>query len=131
LTDREERYLRYIRDSILRIRRHMPSTFEAFLSDEVFQDMVTWRLQTISDAARNHLSEELRQRHGRVPWRQVFGFRNVAAHGYAGLNLQLIWEIIETDLDALLGAVEAELKPRRPQRNKRRPDSDKHPPRSP
>jgi uncharacterized protein with HEPN domain len=131
LTDREERYLRYIRDSILRIRRHMPSTFEAFLSDEVFQDMVTWRLQTISDAARNHLSEELRQRHGRVPWRHVFGFRNVAAHGYAGLNLQLIWEIIETDLDALLGAVEAELKPRRPQRNKRRPDSDEHPPRSP
>jgi uncharacterized protein with HEPN domain len=131
LIDREERYLQYIRDSILRIRRHVPSTFDAFLSDEVFQDMVTWRLQTISDAARNHLSEELRQRHASVPWRQVFGFRNVAAHGYAGLNLQLIWEIIETDLDALLSAVEAELKLRRPQRKKRRPDLEKHPPRSP
>jgi uncharacterized protein with HEPN domain len=130
LIDREERYLKYIRDSILRIRRHMPPTFDAFVSDEVFQDMVTWRLQTISDAARNHLSDELRQRHARAPWRQVFGFRNVAAHG-AGLNLQLIWEIIETDLDTLLSAVESELKPRRPQRKRRRPDLEEHPPRSP
>ena len=130
MIDREERYLNYIRESILRIRRHLPSTFDAFLRDEVFQDMVTWRLQTISDAARNHLSEELRQRHGRVPWRQVFGFRSVAAHGYAGLNLRLIWEITQTDLDELLSAVEAELKPRRPQRQRRRPDLEKHPRRS-
>ena len=131
MIDREERYLHYIRDSILRIRRHKPPGLDAFLEDEVFQDMVTWRLQTLSDAARNHLSDELRQRHPKVPWRQVFGFRNVAAHGYAGLNLQLIWEIIDTDLDELLSAVEAELKPRRPQRKKRRPDLEKHPPRSP
>jgi len=117
LIDREERYLRYIHDSILRIRRHKPSGFDAFSKDEVFQDMVTWRLQTISDAARNHLSDELRRRHRGVPWRQVFGFRNVAAHGYAGLNLRLIWEIVETDLDELLSAVEAELKRRPPQRN--------------
>jgi hypothetical protein len=55
-------------------------------------------------------------------------FRNVAAHGYAGLNLQLIWEIIETDLDELLSAVEAELEPQRPQRKKRKPGLEKHPP---
>jgi len=115
LIDSEERYLQYIRESILRIQRHKPSRLDAFLKDEVFQDMVTWRLQTISDAARNHLSDELRQRHPKVPWRQVFGFRNVAAHGYAGLNLHLIWEIIDADLDELLHAVEAELKPRRRQ----------------
>jgi len=112
LTDREERYLRYIRDSILRVRRHKPATFDKFLLDEMFQDMVTWRLQTISDAARNHLPEALRQRHPKVPWRQVFGFRNVAAHGYAGLNLHLVWEIIDTHLDELLKAVESELTPR-------------------
>lgn len=99
----------------MRIRRHKPRTFAGFLKDEVFQDMVTWRLQTISDAARNHLPDEVRQRHPEVPWRQVFGFRNVAAHGYAGLNLQLVWEIVESGLDTLLKAVETELKHRRQQ----------------
>ncbi len=39
----------------------------------------------------------------------MFGFRNVAAHGYAGLNLKLVWEIIEAHLGALLAAVEKEL----------------------
>lgn len=100
----------------MRIRRHKPRTFAGFLKDEVFQDMVTWRLQTISDAARNHLPDEVRQRHPEVPWRQVFGFRNVAAHGYAGLNLQLVWEIVESGLDELLRAIETELRHRRQQR---------------
>lgn len=99
----------------MRIRRHKPRTFAGFLKDEVFQDMVTWRLQTISDAARNHLPDEVRQRHPEVPWRQVFGFRNVAAHGYAGLNLQLVWEIVESGLDELLRAIETELRHRRQQ----------------
>ena len=81
--------------------------------------MVTWRLQTISDAARNDVSDELRKRHPEVPWRAVFGFRNVAAHGYAGLNLRLIWEIVDTGLDDLLNAVEGELN-RPPRRRNRR-----------
>jgi uncharacterized protein with HEPN domain len=109
LTDRELWYLRYVRESIQRIRRHLPATRQKFLADEVLQDMVTWRLQTISDAARHHLSETVKERHPEVPWRQVYGFRNVAAHGDRGLNLALVWEIVELHLTALLAAVEAEL----------------------
>ncbi len=73
------------------------------------QDAVLWRLQTIADAARNHLSDELKERHPEIRWRAVYGFRNIAAHDYAEVNLALIWEIVERHLGPLRTAVGDEL----------------------
>lgn len=109
---RERRYLEYIGDSIERLRAYSPATLQEFLADPVAQDAMVWRLQTIADAARNHVSEEVKRRHPQVRWRAVYGFRNIAAHGYAGMNLDLVWEIVTEHLAPLLDAVEAELGPR-------------------
>ncbi len=107
--EKERRYLGYMRESIQRIGAYTPSSREEFLSDAQAQDAIVWRLQTIADAARNHLSEELRERHPDIRWRAVYGFRNIAAHGYAGLNLDLVWEIVTEHLGPLLAAIEQEL----------------------
>jgi uncharacterized protein with HEPN domain len=108
-SDRERRYLRYIRDSIERIRRYAPSTLEDFLRDEEAQDAIVWRLQTLADAARNHLSQELKARHPEIRWRAVYGFRNVAAHAYADGDLARVWEIVQEHLQPVQKAVEEEL----------------------
>ncbi len=108
-TDRERRYLRYIRDSIERIRRYAPSTLEDFLRDEEAQDAIVWRLQTLADAARNHLSAELKARHPEIRWRAVYGFRNVAAHAYADVDWARVWEIVQEHLQPVRRAVEEEL----------------------
>ena len=36
-----------------------------------------------------------------VPWRLLYGLRNRIVHDYEGVNLQLIWEIIDGDLSPL------------------------------
>ncbi|HEY6379598.1 MAG TPA: HepT-like ribonuclease domain-containing protein [Candidatus Dormibacteraeota bacterium] len=109
----EQRYLAYIADSVRRIREYAPATRDEFLTSPLAQDAIVWRLQTIADAARNHLSDELKKRHPEIRWRAVYGFRNIAAHGYAGLNLELVWEIVNEHLAPLLDVVDKELTARR------------------
>ncbi len=109
LSDREQRYLASIRDSIERIERYLPRTFEQFLRNQAVQDAVIWRLQTLADAARNHLSRQVKERHPEIRWRAIYGFRNIAAHGYADVTLALVWEIAKEHLTPLKQAVEAEL----------------------
>ncbi|HTE84433.1 MAG TPA: HepT-like ribonuclease domain-containing protein [Dehalococcoidia bacterium] len=71
------------------------------------------RLETLADAT-SRLSDALKARHPKLPWRQLYGFRNVAAHAYEGIDLPRIWEIVEIYLPPLKAAVTEEL--RSPQR---------------
>ncbi|MDP9325284.1 MAG: DUF86 domain-containing protein [Candidatus Dormibacteraeota bacterium] len=108
-TDEERRYLTYILESIDRIRDYLPRSEREFLRNSIAQDAVMWRLQTMADAAKAHLGDELKARHPEVPWRAVYGFRNVAAHEYAQTNLVLVWDIVSNHLQPLRNAVIAEL----------------------
>lgn len=72
------------------------------------QDAVLRRLETIADAT-HRLSPDLKERHPEVPWQQVYGFRNIAAHAYEKLDLRRVWEIVEHYLPPLKTVVDDEL----------------------
>ncbi|HEX3606237.1 MAG TPA: HepT-like ribonuclease domain-containing protein [Candidatus Dormibacteraeota bacterium] len=109
LDPKEVRYLHFIHESILLVQQYVGGTREEFMADPMTQDAVVWRLQSIADAARNHLSDGLKDRHPDIRWRAVYGFRNIAAHGYAGLNLDLVWEIAAEHLEPLRRVAREEL----------------------
>ena len=75
----------------------------------IVQDAVLRRLETLADAS-NKLSDPLKARHPEIPWRRVYGFRNIAAHAYEDLQLHWVWEIVEDYLPVLKAAIEAELR---------------------
>lgn len=106
---REKRYLDFILQSIEHIRSYLPSDAQSFFADSQCQDAVAWRLQSIADAARNHLSDDLKAHHPEINWTAVYGFRNIAAHQYAEINLDLVWEIATTHLDQLAEVARAEV----------------------
>lgn len=107
--EHERRYLTFIRDSIDRIRRYLPGTEEGFIATEAVQDAVVWRLQIVGDAARSHLSDDLKARHSEIRWEAIYGFRNIAAHDYAGIDLIVVWRIVTEHLDELYAVVTEEL----------------------
>ena len=72
------------------------------------QDAVLRRLETLAEAA-GRLSATVKERHPEIAWREVYGFRNIAAHAYLDLYLERTWEIIERYLPQLLSTVRAEL----------------------
>lgn len=107
--DRDRRYLAYTREAILLIERRSREGRDAFLHDVDTQDAVLWRLETLAEAT-GKLSDDLKQRHAEIRWRAIYGFRNIAAHGYLDLHLDLVWEIIEFYLPDLKTIVDEELK---------------------
>lgn len=51
--------------------------------------------------ATKRLSQDFRQQHPEVPWKQMAGFRDVLIHDYMGLQLEQIWATIEQSLPPL------------------------------
>lgn len=107
-TDRDRDLLRYILESIERIDRYSVRGREAFLTETIVQDAVLRRLETLANAA-NRLSDDLKARHPEIRWRAIYGFRNIAAHGYLELDVTRVWATIEVHLPALKSIVIKEL----------------------
>jgi uncharacterized protein with HEPN domain len=63
-------------------------------------------MQTMAESA-FMLSDDVQNRHPRVDWTGIRGFRNMVVHAYLrDLDLELTWQFLEKDLDQL-GAVAA------------------------
>ena len=101
-------YLEYVRSSIGLVEQYAQDGEQVFLTDLKTQDAVLRRLETLADAAA-HLSEGLKSRHPEIPWRQISAFRDVLAHAYSEIRLDVVWQAIERDLPALQVVVEEEL----------------------
>lgn len=71
-----------------------------FRQDEKTVDAVVRNLEVLGEAARQ-LPEDFIARNPEIPWRQIAGLRNRIVHDYFGLDLDLIWEILQRDLPQL------------------------------
>jgi uncharacterized protein with HEPN domain len=89
-----------ILEAIDKIEARVPDEAEVFLADEMFQVWAIHHLQIIGEAARG-LSQEFKDAHSTVPWRQIVGLRHILVHEYFGINLQQVWTMVTGDLPAL------------------------------
>ena len=65
------------------------STLEQFSSDSMKQDAVVRRIEIIGEATW-HLSDETRAAVPALPFRQMRGMRNIVAHDYANVTVQIV-----------------------------------------
>jgi uncharacterized protein with HEPN domain len=90
-----------IRTSIGKIERYIANLDEAsFLADEKTIDAVVRNLEIIGEAAKQ-LPAEFKARHPAIPWPQITGLRNRIVHDYAGVDLKLVWNILQTAIPKL------------------------------
>ena len=61
-------------------------------------------MELIGEAA-THIPNEIRNKYPEVQWRSIVATRNRLAHGYLGLDDDVIWDIIQTDITELLPAL--------------------------
>jgi len=94
-------YLHHIIDAFALIEHYMDNaSHEEFLRNRLLQDGVIRQLEVMGEAARN-ISEDLRNEHPQIPWRQMIGLRNRMIHAYFNVDLQIIWEIVKGDIPDL------------------------------
>jgi len=74
--------------------------FDDFKNDRKTIDAVVRNLEIIGEAARN-ISDEIKNKYQNVDWKGMIGLRNRIAHGYFGINLTIIWEILKQELPPL------------------------------
>jgi len=74
--------------------------FDDFTNDRKTIDAVVRNLEIIGEAARN-ISDEIKNKYQNVDWKGMIGLRNRIAHGYFGINLTIIWEILKQELPPL------------------------------
>lgn len=74
-----------------------------FLTDKRTQQAVILNIVIIGEAATKLLREhgDFLERHPDVPWRSMKGMRNRIAHGYFDINLDVVWDTVQTALPAL------------------------------
>jgi len=101
----EKLYLVYILESIADVR-DFTREGRTSLESNLVQAAVLYKLQTMADATQ-HLSEEHRAAHPEAEWNAIRGFRNRLVHGYLGVNLAVVWNVIENYLNPLERAVTA------------------------
>jgi uncharacterized protein with HEPN domain len=95
-----------ITDAIARIARYTTGmSFEAFAQDEKTIDAVVRNMEIIGEAA-NRLSDEFKEEHSEIEWYKVVGLRNRIVHEYFGIDLEIIWQILQGDLPSLQASIE-------------------------
>lgn len=61
-------------------------------------------LEIIGEAARQ-MPKSFREKHSEFPWRETASLRNVIAHEYFGLDIDIIWDVIQTRIPVLVEQV--------------------------
>lgn len=97
--------LRDIHEAIELIEKYSIQGRPAFERDELIQTWIVHHLQIIGEAARG-LAEEFRDDHSEVPWKQIIGMRNILVHQYFGIDVPVVWSVVENDLQPLKENVE-------------------------
>ena len=90
-----------IRSAIVRIESYTRGLKrEQFLTDEKTIDAVARNLEIIGEAVR-WLPDEFKAQHEGIQWEQIAGLRNRIVHDYFGLDLEIIWQVVQTSLPEL------------------------------
>ncbi len=50
------------------------------------------------------LPERVKQQRPEVPWQDVKDFRNILVHEYFGIDLEIVWQVVNLELPVLLNA---------------------------
>lgn len=93
-------YLLHIRDAIHHILAFTEAGQESFFADRKTQDAVVRNLEIIGEATKR-LSPSLKEAHPDISWKPIAGMRDKLIHDYFGVNLQLVWDVVERDLPVL------------------------------
>jgi uncharacterized protein with HEPN domain len=94
-------YLQHVLDAIAKIEEYLAGYDEDdFQKTSLVQDGVIRQLMIIGEAIKQ-LSDNFRQQHPQVPWKDIAGMRDKLVHDYLGVDLDEVWLTTQDDLPEL------------------------------
>ncbi|MCI0551783.1 MAG: DUF86 domain-containing protein [Anaerolineae bacterium] len=101
----------YIEDILQASQEILDFTRDIHTVDEFGKDRRTFlavvrSFEVIGEAARQ-MPRGFKSEHPEIPWREVASLRNVIAHEYFGLDNEIIWDVIQTQIPDLIEKFQA------------------------
>ncbi|MBP8018721.1 MAG: DUF86 domain-containing protein [Hylemonella sp.] len=80
-----------------------------FNQDKRTQQAVIMSLIVLGEAATKVMDQHpaFAEQHKQIPWRSMRGMRNRIAHGYFDINLEVVWDTVQTALPTLKKQLDA------------------------
>ena len=103
--NRDESILTHIIEHCERIQKSLErfgSDLESFQSDADFRDSVSMNLLQIGELSKKLSDEFLNATRAEMNWRAIIGMRNLFAHDYGSMDIELIWETAVNDIPQLI-----------------------------
>lgn len=76
------------------------SSLESFLADEKLKRATAMTVINIGELVKN-ISDETRIAYKQVPWKQIAGMRDIAAHKYQTLRMEDVYQTVKVDFPDL------------------------------
>jgi len=80
-------------------------TFDAFAQNRMCCSAVIREFEIIGEAV-GKLPAAMKDGYPGIPWQDVKDFRNLLAHEYFGIDLEIVWNTVRNDLPMLMDAVQ-------------------------
>lgn len=80
-------------------------TRDAYDADENLRLALVHLIQIVGEAAAR-VSREFRDRHPEIPWTEIIGMRHKVVHDYLGVDEDIVWQVVTTDLPKLVAVLE-------------------------
>jgi uncharacterized protein with HEPN domain len=87
-------------EAIERVLEYTDPGERSFRADNKTQDAVLRNLETLGEATK-HIDHETRALSPDTPWREITGLRDVLAHDYLEIDLDLVWNVVDSELPNL------------------------------
>jgi uncharacterized protein with HEPN domain len=88
-------------ESLGSIREYVEGiTEDGFAADNKTVDAVVRNLEIVGEAA-NRLSDDFKRAHAEIEWKKIVGLRHRIVHEYFGVDVAIIWRIVQHDLPRL------------------------------
>ncbi len=91
-------------------------TLDEFRNNDLVFDAVVRNLEIIGEAAK-HLPGEATAMMPDIEWSKAAAFRDIIAHHYFGLNVNVVWDVVQNKIPEIVQSASALLKTVRDKNN--------------
>jgi len=93
-------FIEHILENINLIEESRTDSKENLKKNKTLQNAILRELEIIGEAVKN-LPKSFTEKYKDIQWKQIAGLRDKLIHNYFGVDLNLVWEVIISDVPKL------------------------------